>query len=72
MPFEPDTPNVRNLVTIGVVSTFATIAICYLVVGMTFTERQALADLRKPESAATQAPVLSDESKQAVLDKYAD
>ena len=60
MATEPDTPDVRSLVTIGLVSTFATIAISYLVVGMTNTERIKLKESR------------GEESKQAVIDKYAD
>ncbi len=71
MATEPDTPDVRSLVTIGLVSTFATIAISYLVVGMTNTERIKLKESRG-SYVANEAPAVSEESKQAVIDKYAD
>ncbi|MCP4093472.1 MAG: hypothetical protein GY747_08485 [Planctomycetes bacterium] len=71
MALEPDTPDVRALVTIGLVGTFATIAISYLVVGMTNTERLALQESRDSSAAVEEAPTVSDESMQSVIQKYA-
>ncbi|MDP7061424.1 MAG: hypothetical protein QF489_00635 [Planctomycetota bacterium] len=71
MALEPDTPDVRALVTIGLVSTFATIAISYLVVGLTNSERLALQESRESSVAVEEAPAVSDDSMQAVIQKYA-
>lgn len=71
MALEPDTPDVRALVTIGLVGTFATIAISYLVVGMTHSERLSLSENRESSAVVEEAPAVSDESMQAVIQKYA-
>jgi hypothetical protein len=71
MALEPDTPDVRALVTIGLVGTFATIAISYLVVGLTHSERLDLNESRQQSSGVEEAPAVSDDSMQAVINKYA-
>lgn len=72
MALEPDTPDVRALVTIGLVGTFATIAISYFVVGLTHSERLDLQEGRKSSAVvAEETPAVSDDSMQAVIKKYA-
>lgn len=71
MALEPDTPDVRALVTIGLVGTFATIAISYLVVGLTHSERLDLQASRKAPVVAEETPAVSDDSMQAVINRYA-
>jgi hypothetical protein len=70
MALESDTPDVRNLVTIGLVSIFVTIAITYYVIGLTHSERLEL-QASRAASTATAAPAMSEEAKQAVIQKYA-
>jgi len=70
MALESDTPDVLNLVTIGLVSIFVTIAITYYVIGLTHSERFEVKASRTA-FATTAAPVLNEQAKQAVIQKYA-
>jgi hypothetical protein len=71
MAIEPDSPDVRALVTIGLVGTFATIAISLLVVGLTHSERLTLQEGRDSH-LVSETPPVSEASRKAVIDKYAD
>jgi len=70
MALESDTPDVLNLVTIGLVSIFVTIAITYYVIGLTHSEHLKL-KVSRAASVTTAAPAMSEEAKQAVIQKYA-
>jgi multidrug resistance efflux pump len=70
MANEPDSPDVRSLATITLVGTFVTIAVSFLVVGLTHSYKR---DLQESRAAYVDndAPAVSSDSKQAVIKKYA-
>jgi len=69
MANEPDSPDVRSLVTITLVGTFATIAVSYLVVGLTHNQKLSQQELHGGYTQ-TEVPVVSEDSQQTVINNY--
>ncbi len=74
MATQPDNIDVAHLVQIGLIGTIFTIAISYLVVGLTHAEEKALQQQRSAEldqSRVLSEVGISDAARQAVIERYA-